>query len=275
MAAKTICAGAAAFAVGASYYLLRRFVHKLFSTPRCKMHYHSRFVAGGVCTSKAVLTGKTVIVSGSNTGIGKETALELARRNARVILACRNPTKGEAAAKQIRQLTGNSKVEFKEVDLASLSSIRRFADRVLEEEERVDIVVNNAAMFAFTHVKTQDGNEMQFAVNYLGHFLLTSLLLNRLKQAPCARVVNIASFGYKSCTGINFDDVNMDRQKYSPMKAYTQSKLAMVLFTRELAKRLRGTSVTSNCLHPGVVLNDNAWNSMNIVLKVSFLPPSI
>lgn len=217
-----------------------------------------------------MLTGKTAIISGSNTSIGKETALDLARRNARVILACRNPTKGEAAAKEIRQLTGNSEVEFKQIDLSSLASVRRFADRLLEEEKRVDILVNNAAMFTRTHQKTEDGYEMQFTVNYLGHFLLTNLLIDRLKQSPSARVVNIASFGYKYCNGINFDDVNMNKQGYSPARAYYQSKLAVVLFTRELAKRLEGTNVTSNCLHPGVFLNDNVWNGINLLLKVSF-----
>ena len=187
-----------------------------------------------------------------------------------MILACRNPSKGEAAAKEIRQLTGNSEVEFKELDLASLASIRRFADGVLEEETRVDILVNNASTYTLTHMKTEDGYEMIFAVNYLGHFLLTNLLLDCLKQSPSARVVNIAGSAYKYCTGINFDDVNMDKQKYSPMKAITQSKLAMVLFTRELAKRSKGTSVTSNCLHPGAILNDNLWNSFNFVLKVGY-----
>eukprot|EP00731_Ephydatia_muelleri_P018057 Em0011g97a len=158
-----------------------------------------RYAAGGVCYSRAKLDGKTVIITGANTGIGKETAVDLARRGARVILACRSAEKGEEAV-----------------------------------------------------VETEDGFEMQFSVNHLAHFLLTNLLLDRLKEAPTARIVNVSSDAYTYAKGINFDDLNSEKS-YSPFLAYGQSKLANILFTRSLAKRLAGTSVIANCLHPGGV----------------------
>ena len=207
-----------------------------------------------MCRSKARLAGKTVIITGANTGIGKETAIDMAKRQARVIMACRSVERGEKAAEEVRRASGSSNVVFQQLDLASLTSVRRFCERVLKEEPRIDILINNAGIMACPYWKTEDGFEMQFGVNHLGHFLLTNLLLDRLKEAPAARIVNVSSSGYKFAKCINFDDININsEQSYNPWQAYCQSKLANILFTRSLAKRLEGTNVFTNCLHPGVI----------------------
>ena len=211
-----------------------------------------RYFAGGVCYSKVTLDGKTVIITGANTGIGKETAVDLARRGARVILACRSAEKGEEAVVEVRARSGNDKVVFRRLDLASLESVRQFASEILEEEPTIDILINNAGVMACPYSKTEDGFEMQFGVNHLAHFLLTNLLLDRLKKAPTARIVTVSSIAYRLVRRINFDDLNSEKS-YSPLVAYGQSKLANILFTRSLAKRLAGTSVIANCLHPGVI----------------------
>ena len=204
-----------------------------------------------MCKSKAKLTGKTVIITGANTGIGKETAIELAKRKAKVILACRNPDRGREAERDIRLKSGSEDVIYHHLDLASLSSVHQFAETILQEESHIDILINNAGIMACPQWKTEDGFEMQFGVNHLGHFLLTNLLLDRLKEAPSARIINVTSSRYKLSGGLNFDDLN-NEEDYNPYRTYCHSKLANILFTRSLAGRLEGTRVTANCLHPGV-----------------------
>ena len=178
----------------------------------------------------------------------------MAKRQARVIMACRSVERGEKAAEEVRRASGSSNVVFQQLDLASLTSVRRFCERVLKEEPHIDILINNAGIMACPYWKTEDGFEMQFGVNHLGHFLLTNLLLDRLKEAPAARIVNVSSgaHGYAMAKGINFDDINSEKS-YNTMKAYGQSKLANILFTRSLARQLEGTTVTTNSLHPGVI----------------------
>ena len=221
-----------------------------------------RYVGGGVCRSKARLDGKTVIITGGNTGIGRETAIDLAGRNARVILACRSVEKGEKAAVEVKEKSGNDDVAFYQLDLASLTSVRQFAAKVLEEEPRIDILINNAGVMGCPYSKTEDGFEMQFAVNHLSHFLLTHLLLDRLKEAPSARIVVVTSTLYKRCPGIRFDDINSEKpypQKsriLAPRGCYAHSKLANILFTQALAERLEGTKVTVNAISPGVCQSD-------------------
>ena len=213
-----------------------------------------RYFDGGVCTSKARLDGKTVIITGANTGIGKETAIDLARRGARVILACRSVERGEKAAVEVRERSGNENAVFRQLDLSSLASVRQFSAKILEEEPRIDILINNAGVMMCPYSKTADGFEMQFGTNHLGHFLLTNLLLDRIKEAPSGRIINVSSLAYRFGK-INFDDLN-SQQSYSETGAYSQSKLANILFTRSLAKRLEGTNVTANCLHPGAVATE-------------------
>ncbi|NXL45122.1 RDH12 dehydrogenase, partial [Podilymbus podiceps] len=227
-----------------------------------------RYVAGGQCKSAARLEGKVVIVTGANTGIGKETARELARRG-KVIAACRDVAKAEAAASEIRAETGNQQVIVKKLDLADTKSIREFAEKFLAEEKELHILINNAGVMLCPYSKTVDGFEMHLGVNHLGHFLLTFLLLERLKQSAPARIVNVSSLAHHGGR-IRFHDLHGEKS-YNRGLAYCHSKLANVLFTRELAKRLQGnlmraylswtffffcaigTKVTANALHPGSV----------------------
>lgn len=212
------------------------------------------FFSGGRCKSNARLDGKTVIVTGSSTGIGKETAFDMARRGARVIMACRNLEKASEAADQIRKKTGNGNVAIEVLDLASFESIKQFCSKINETEQTIDILINNAGITVCPKWKTKDGYEMQFAVNYLGHFLLTNLLLEKIKKSASSRIVNVASIGYMFGK-IVWDDINSDKS-YGPISAYCKSKLAVVLFTRELAKKLKGTKVTTYSVHPGAVRSE-------------------
>ncbi|KAM9320825.1 retinol dehydrogenase 14 [Gastrophryne carolinensis] len=199
-----------------------------------------------------LMRGKTVLITGANCGIGKATAAELLRREARVILACRDLDRAEEAARQLRHETGDSgEIVIRELDLASLRSVRSFCLQITKEEPRLDVLINNAGVFQCPYTKTEDGFEMQFGVNHLGHFLLTHLLLGLLKSSAPSRVVVVSSKLYKYGE-INFDDLNSERS-YSRSFGYSRSKLANILFTRELARRLEGTGVTVNVLHPGVV----------------------
>ncbi|XP_070577917.1 retinol dehydrogenase 13-like [Ptychodera flava] len=215
------------------------------------MYYLRKYFKGGVCTSKARLDGKTVIITGSNTGIGKETAKDLAARGARVILACRDLEKASKAAEEVKLSSKNENVVVKKLDLSSLQSVRDFAKEIQTEESRLDILINNAGVMACPHMKTQDGYELQLGVNHLGHFLLTNLLLDLLKKSSPSRIINVSSKAHENGK-INFDDINSEKG-YSKFSAYSQSKLANVLFTRELSRKLEGTGVTVNSLHPGVV----------------------
>ncbi|XP_009281823.1 PREDICTED: retinol dehydrogenase 12 [Aptenodytes forsteri] len=219
--------------------------------PRPFKLWRRRYVAGGQCKSTAKLEGKVVIITGANTGIGKETARDLARRGARVVVACRDIAKAEAAASEIRAETGNQQVIVKKLDLADTKSIREFAERFLAEEKELHILINNAGVMLCPYSKTADGFEMHLGVNHLGHFLLTFLLLERLKQSAPARIVNVSSLAHHGGR-IRFHDLHGEKS-YNRGLAYCHSKLANVLFTRELARRLQGTKVTANALHPGSV----------------------
>jgi NAD(P)-dependent dehydrogenase (short-subunit alcohol dehydrogenase family) len=181
--------------------------------------------------------GKTVIITGANTGIGKETARDLAWRKARVILACRDITKGLKTAAEIIESTGNKDVEVKKLDLATFKSIRKFAKEVNEEEEKISILINNAGYLG-PRKKTTDGLETIFQVNYLGHFLLTDLLLDKIKASSPSRIINVSSAQHTSGK-INFDDLQGEK-KYGQFTAYNQSKLAQVMFTKQLANKLQG-----------------------------------
>ncbi|KAH8307730.1 hypothetical protein KR044_011318 [Drosophila immigrans] len=206
---------------------------------------------GGKFEKKTDETGKVVIVTGSNTGIGKETVLELARRGATVYMACRDKSKSEQARLEIIRETNNQNIFFRELDLASLDSIRKFATGFKSEQKRLDILINNAGVMHCPRMLTKDGFEMQLGTNHMGHFLLTNLLLDVLKKSSPSRIVNVSSLVHSSGV-IKFDDLNSEKS-YKPDTAYSQSKLANILFTQELAKRLEGTGVTVNSLHPGVV----------------------
>ncbi|XP_059504385.1 retinol dehydrogenase 13-like isoform X5 [Stegostoma tigrinum] len=197
------------------------------------------YATGGMCPSKATISGKTIIITGANTGIGKETARELASRGGRIIMACRDMEKCETAAREIRGETLNHDVYAKHLNLASLKSIREFAKQINEEEENVNVLINNAGVMRCPHWKTEDGFEMQLGVNHLGHFLLTNLLLEKLKNSGNGRIINVSSLAHK-VGQVDFNDLNWENKKYDTKAAYCQSKLANILFTRELVKKLHG-----------------------------------
>ncbi|XP_028276291.1 dehydrogenase/reductase SDR family member 13-like [Parambassis ranga] len=229
---------------------------------------------GARCLSSVKLRGKTVIVTGSNTGIGKSTALDLAKRGARVIMACRNKEKAEAAAFDIRRESGNNQVVFMELDLASLKSVRRFAEAFLKTEPRLDILINNAGVIG--PGRTEDGFGLAFGVNHLGHFLLTNLLLERLQQCGPSRVVTVAALLHR-LGNIDFPlldstkDLVVGQTNWNNIQAYSNSKLCNVLFTRELANRLEGTGVTCYSLHPGVIYTEVCRN-MSLWLRLLMIP---
>ena len=198
-----------------------------------------------------LIEGKVCLVTGANSGIGKATAAQLAQMGGKVILACRNSDRAETARQDIIQKTGNSNVEVGLVDLSSQKSIHSFVDSFKRERSRLHVLVNNAGIYSSRRVVTEDGLELVFATNHLGHFLLTNLLLDILKASAPSRIVNVTSEAQR--TGmIDFDDLQGER-RFSGTRAYPQSKLANVLFTYELARRLDGTEVTATCVHPGAV----------------------
>jgi NAD(P)-dependent dehydrogenase (short-subunit alcohol dehydrogenase family) len=199
------------------------------------------------------MKGKVVVVTGSNVGIGLETAVAVAAVEATTVLACRNGAKAEAAAREVTQRTWNDDVHVVDLDLADLASVRAAADDVLARWGRLDVLVNNAGGTWSRRQMTAQGFEYTFGVNHLGHFYLTNLLLDRLRASSPARIVSVTSVGHHFARhGMRFDDLQSEHG-YDGMEAYCRSKLANVLFTRELAKRLDGTGVTANVAHPGWV----------------------
>lgn len=200
---------------------------------------------------EASMKGKTVLITGSTDGIGKQTALQLARMGANVLIHGRNHEKGKAVQKEISKLSGNNDLELFIADLSSQSQVRGLASEVQERHDRLHVLINNAGMFQKERWLTEDGIEMTFAVNYLAPFLLTNLLLNLLKESAPSRIINVASIAHESAI-INWDNLQGERY-YDGYDAYALSKLCIVLFTYALAERLNGKGVTTNCLHPGVI----------------------
>uniref|UniRef100_H2Z7K1 Uncharacterized protein n=1 Tax=Ciona savignyi TaxID=51511 RepID=H2Z7K1_CIOSA len=220
----------------------------------------TKSVSGGWVRTEITMTGKTVIITGANTGIGLETAIDLVKRGARVILGCRNTDKAEAAKQRIvTETEGNEdKVILKKLDLSSLSSVRSFAKEIIETESKINVLLNNAGVMMIPKGKTEDGFETHYGVNHLGHFLLTNLLLDLIKKSAPSRIVSVSSSAHNVWSpNLDFDDMNYDRN-YSETSAYSRSKLMNILFTRELSKRLEGTNVTANSLHPGAVRTELA-----------------
>ncbi|MCB0221333.1 MAG: SDR family oxidoreductase [Chrysiogenetes bacterium] len=195
---------------------------------------------------------KIVVITGANSGIGKAAATDLARKGAHVVMLCRNQSKAEAAREEIRRDSGSDTVDFIQADLASFDSIRQAAAQVQKDYPRIDVLLNNAGLMLSKRSETADGFEMQFGTNHLGPFLLTNLLLQTLKDSGPARIVNVASAAHWGGK-IKFDDLNMSKGRYIGFLQYCHTKLMNILFTRELARRIEGTRLTTNCLHPGGV----------------------
>ncbi|XP_046635257.1 retinol dehydrogenase 13-like isoform X3 [Daphnia pulicaria] len=206
----------------------------------------------GVCTSTKKLTGKTVIITGANTGIGKETALDLAKRGARVILACRDPKKAAIAKEDIIRESRNKNVFIRQLDLTSLKSVRKFAADILKSELRLDVLINNAGCATIEKKLTEDGLEVQMQSNHFGHFLLTNLLLGLLKKSAPSRIIFVSSMAHSQTKTLDLNNLNSELS-YNTGTVYFYSKLCQVLCTRHLAPLVIKSGVTVNCLHPGAV----------------------
>lgn len=209
------------------------------------------------------MKGKTCLVTGANSGIGKYTAIGLAELGAKVVMVSRDEERGRLAREEIISVTGNDSVDLLIADLSSNRSIRHLADTVLSKYERLHVLVNNAGAYIGRRTLTVDGLETTFALNHLGYFLLTNLLLELIKSSAPARIVNVAS-GAHQRSRIDFEDL-MGERTYKGFRAYGQSKLANIMFTYELARRLEGTNVTATCLHPGVVATNFARKDRGLV----------
>ncbi len=196
-------------------------------------------------------TEATVLVTGATDGLGKRVALELARRGAAVLLHGRSEERLGSALEEIRAQTGSEKLDSYLADLSSLGEVRALAAQISSDHDRLDVLVNNAGVISPERKESEDGFELTFAVNYLAHFLLTNLLLPLLRDSAPSRIVNVASAGQSP---VNFGDPMLERG-YDAMRAYTQSKLAQIMFTFSLADRLRDTGVTVNALHPATLMD--------------------
>lgn len=206
------------------------------------------------------MKNKVFLITGATAGIGLVTARELARTGATVVGVGRNPEKSAAVAQRLREQTGNPNVEFLLADLSVQKQVRALAQTFRERYHRLDVLINNAGAVYLNRQETADGLELTFALNHLSYFLLTHLLLDQLKASAPARIVNVASRAHIRTPGLNFSDLQT-RRGYLGMNVYNQSKLCNVLFTYELARRLAGTNVTVNALHPGVVATNFFLNN--------------
>lgn len=210
---------------------------------------------------------KTAIITGANSGIGKITTLELAKRNYRVVMVCRNQKKAQAAKQEIAEETGNKNVQIEICDVSLMSNIRNSAKQIRETHPTIDLMVNNAGILPQSERQTtSEGLEMTFAVNHLAYFLLTLELMPALKSADSSRIVNVASEAHRSGT-FNPQNIQLEND-YSTVKAYGNSKLFNIMFTRQLHKELEETNISTYSLHPGVVNTNFAANSDSFFAKL-------
>jgi retinol dehydrogenase 14 len=219
---------------------------------------------GGTVSDPHAMQGKQVLITGATNGIGKSAALALARQGAHLALVARDASRGQATIQTIKNATGNPNLELYLADLSKQADVRRLAAEFSAKHQTLDVLLNNAGGVFDTRLETADGLEMTFALNHLAYFLLTNLLLETLKRTPNARIVNVAS----SAQGIgklNFDD--LQSRKFSSFGAYSASKLANVVFTYTLARKLKGTGVTVNALHPGNVATGFGDNSKSGLMR--------
>jgi len=204
---------------------------------------------------------KICIITGANSGIGKATALGLAKVNATIVMLCRNKEAGEIAQKEIIEESGNKKIDLLLCDLSSQEQIRSFVDEFKQKYQNLNVLINNAGVMASKRKLSVDGYEMNFAVNHLAPFLLTNLLLDMLKMSAPSRIINVSSGAHKMAK-IDFDDLQSENKKHRLFRVYGVSKLALMLFSYELSRKLDGTGVTVNTVHPGVV-NTNLGRDMS------------
>jgi NAD(P)-dependent dehydrogenase (short-subunit alcohol dehydrogenase family) len=215
-----------------------------------------------MANSAHLLHGKVCLVTGATSGVGLVTAQALARQGATLIVVGRNPERGAATVSRIQHETGNSAVELIIADLSAQAQVRRLASEVQRRFTRLDVLINNAGALFLRRQLSPDGLEMTFALNHLAYFLLTNLLLDHLKASPAARIVNVSSEAHRGAR-LDFADLQ-GQHRYRGWRAYARSKLANILFTYALARRLEGTSVVANALHPGFVATNFGRNNRGI-----------
>ncbi|XP_060069021.1 retinol dehydrogenase 14-like [Ylistrum balloti] len=218
------------------------------------------------CTSLRLMSGKTVLITGANCGLGKATALELAKRDARVIMACRDLVKAKQAMDDIRQVTTMGELHIAKLDLSSMSSVKQFCENINAQESRLDVLINNAAVMAHPFAITEDGLEINMAVNHFGNFLLTNLLLDLLKKSSPSRIVFVSSSLHK------FGKLNLKDLNTKHKNPYADSKLANIYFARELHSRLKGTGVAVHTLSPGMVNTELGRHRISNVLRFCLQP---
>jgi NAD(P)-dependent dehydrogenase (short-subunit alcohol dehydrogenase family) len=224
------------------------------------------------------MQGKTVVITGATSGIGEIAAIDLAKRGARIVFTARNPLRADAMMTQLSIANAAAKHAVHLGDLSRLAEMKRLAGEIAAGEPKIDVLINNAGALFSTRETTADGLEMTFATNHIAYFVVTNLLLDRLKATPGARIVSTASDAHKQGK-LDFDDLQSEKS-YSAFRVYGTSKLCNILFTRELARRLAGTGVTANCLHPGFVStgfgdnNDGLWGFViGIAKKLAAITP--
>jgi NAD(P)-dependent dehydrogenase (short-subunit alcohol dehydrogenase family) len=224
------------------------------------------------------MQGKTVVITGATSGIGEVAAVELARLGARIVFVARNPLRRDTTLARLSVANGKAKHTAYLADLSKLSEMKRVAGEIAAAESGIDVLINNAGTLFAKRETTSDGLELTFATNHMAYFVVTNLLLDRLKATPGARIVNTSSDAHKSGK-LNFDDLQSEKSFFG-FRAYGTSKLCNILFTRELARRLAGTGVTANCLHPGFVDTGFAANNdglmgfvFGIAKKVAAITP--
>jgi NAD(P)-dependent dehydrogenase (short-subunit alcohol dehydrogenase family) len=216
------------------------------------------------------MNNKTILITGASAGIGLQSAIELAKLGANVVIVGRDEMRTAQAAELVKSQTGNQSVSYLLADLSSMREVRRVAKEFKDKYKTLDVLLNNAGAIFLTRKVSVDGYEMSLALNHLNYFLLTDLLLDMLKSAPAGRIVNVSSRAHYR-GHVNFDDLQNQRG-YNGMRAYSMSKLMNVLFTYELAQRLQGTNATANCLHPGFVASNFGGNNGWFVrLGMSFM----
>ena len=216
-------------------------------------------------TNADTMDGRICLITGANNGIGKETALALARMGATVVMVARDAAKGAAALAEIKRRSGSERLDLMLADLASLTAVRGLADEFQARHQQLHVLVNNAGAYNTQRTVTEDGFETTFGVNHLAHFLLTKLLLDQIKASAPARIINVSSTTHTGAA-LDFEDLQAERNYGGMgMTAYGRSKLANVLYTYELARRLDGSGVTANCLHPGVVRTGFGRNNAGLV----------
>lgn len=231
-------------------------------------------LTSGWCNNDASMAGKTIIITGATSGIGKETAKDVARRGGCLILAVRSESRGQKVAQEIVQEVADARVIVKQCDLSSLKSVRSFAEDILSSGQKIDVLILNAGMVPPPgKFLTEDSLELQFASNHLGHFLLTNLLVDRLIQSAPSRIVIVSSLLH-SCGSIDFGNLSFENYTPDPFYTYCNSKLANLLMCKELARRLAGTAVTVNALHPGLVKTginrQTPWYVKNFMQPISY-----